>query len=142
MLSRYLQTVFIGLWIGKVDRNLWICRCLTSRRSQPAWLLRLQFTPRVGGGSAFFVRRTVHLAMKNIQISSPETDHKIARLSSIIFMALAWLFLAGIWMWAFIEGDPKNWGILEYTLVCISALAFLFIPFQLMRYFRDKRRLK
>src|SRR5277367_1219640 len=31
-------------------------RCLTSRRSQPPLPLRLQSTPRVGGGSAFYVR--------------------------------------------------------------------------------------
>jgi hypothetical protein len=77
--------------------------------------------------------------MKNIQISSPETDRKIARPASIIFMVLAWLFLAGFWTWAFIEGSPESWGVVEYTLLSISALAFLVIPFQLVRYFRQKR---
>ena len=32
-----------------------------SRRSQPPWPLRLQSTSRVGGGSAFYVRRHSHL---------------------------------------------------------------------------------
>jgi hypothetical protein len=40
--------------------RLWTSRSLTSRRSQPPLALAVplsRFTPRVGGGSAFFVRR-------------------------------------------------------------------------------------
>jgi predicted RNase H-like HicB family nuclease len=41
--------------------------CLTSRRSQPPLALSVplsRFTPRVGGGSAFFVRHHSHVGMK------------------------------------------------------------------------------
>src|SRR5271154_3278972 len=54
------------------EQRLPICRTtnlnpprLTSRRSQPPLALRLQSTPRVGGGSAIFVRRHQR-TMKNI----------------------------------------------------------------------------
>src|SRR5271170_2318859 len=49
-------------------QSLPICRTgnlnpprLTSRRSQPPLPLRLQSTPRVGGGSAFYVRQHMRL---------------------------------------------------------------------------------
>jgi hypothetical protein len=78
--------------------------------------------------------------MKNIQISPPQADRKIARPASVIFMGLAWVFLVGFWTWAFIDGNPETWGVLEYALVCISVLAFLFIPLQLVCYIREKQR--
>src|SRR5271169_225612 len=44
-----------------------ICR-LTSRRSQPPLPLRLQSTPRVGGGSAFYVRRQKHFGRSSVEL--------------------------------------------------------------------------
>jgi hypothetical protein len=75
--------------------------------------------------------------MKNTQLSSPETDRKIAWSASVIFMVVAWLSLAGFLTLAFVAG-PHSWGILECSLVGVSFLAFLLIPFQLVRYFREK----
>ena len=58
------------------EQPLPICRTgdlnppgLTSRRSQPPLPLRLQSTPRVGGGSAFFVRPLTPSIMKTILIT-------------------------------------------------------------------------
>src|ERR1035441_993413 len=39
------------------------------------------------------------LAMRGIHIFSPETDRKIAWYGSVAFMVLAWLLLAGGWIW-------------------------------------------
>lgn len=77
--------------------------------------------------------------MKNNRISSPDTDRKIAWFASVVFMILAWLFLVGFLAFAFIAGRPATWGFLEYGAVGIAFLALLFIPFQLLRYLREKR---
>jgi hypothetical protein len=106
--------------------------------------LRLQATPQVGGGSAFFVRRT-H-AMKNIHIFSPDKDRKIARYCSVIIMALAWLFLAALFIWLplkqGLQSGFSSLGSLEWEAYCLW-IVYLFvlvmIPVQMVRYFRDKR---
>ena len=50
-------------------------RCLTSRRSQPPLALAVplsRFTPRVGGGSAFFVRpHSAHMQIPHSSMPSP-----------------------------------------------------------------------
>jgi len=79
--------------------------------------------------------------MKNIQISSPETDRKIARPASIIFMIVAWLFMAGFLAWllycAHTYDDP--WNIVTCIFGGVCLIVLLIIPIQLVRYFRDKR---
>src|SRR4051794_15814255 len=75
-----------------------------------------------------------HAAMKNIQISSPKTDEKVARPASIIFMILAWCFLAFFFGWAFLEGEPRSWSPVVWVLVSIGMIALPLIPFQLVRY--------
>src|ERR1039458_7070420 len=61
--------------------------CLTSRRSQPPLALAVplsRFTSRVGGGSAFYVRRHSHIYEKL----------HIAHCSSITWFVISWLFKA------------------------------------------------
>src|SRR5277367_2928321 len=47
---------------------------LTSRRSQPPLPLRLQSTPRVGGGSAFYVRPHSHHHIMPVTLSYDVTN--------------------------------------------------------------------
>jgi hypothetical protein len=47
--------------------------------------------------------------MKSIQISSPETERKIACLASAAFMILAWLFVAWFLARVCMEGHPVAW---------------------------------
>lgn len=79
--------------------------------------------------------------MKNVQISSPETDRKIARPASIVFMIIAWLALVAALIWAFHEGhsDGGDWNMVEIVIIGIFILALVLIPIQLARYFREKR---
>ena len=80
--------------------------------------------------------------MKNIQVSSPETGRKIARLASIIFMTLAWLALAAALIWGLryghSDGDGNSWNALESFVLGICLTALVFIPIQLVRYFRQR----
>src|SRR5271163_944353 len=77
--------------------------------------------------------------MKSIQISSPQTERKVACLASVAFMVAAWLLLAGFLVWAFIAAHPNWWGGKEWCIVLLGLLALLLIPFQLARYFREMR---
>jgi hypothetical protein len=81
------------------------------------------------------------LVMKNVQISSPETDRKIARPASIIFMGVTWLALAAALVWALRRGhsDGSDWNAIEIILVGICIVALVVIPIQVVRYFREKR---
>lgn len=78
--------------------------------------------------------------MKNIQISSPETDRKIARPGSIIFMCAAWLFMAGLLSWIICQWH--DWAMfLDVWLDILFALflvPLVLIPIQVVRYFRQK----
>jgi membrane protein YdbS with pleckstrin-like domain len=79
--------------------------------------------------------------MKNVQISSPETDRKIARPASIVFMSIAWLALVAALIWAFRYGhsDGSDWNAVEIIIVGILLAALVLIPIQLVRYFRQKQ---
>ena len=77
--------------------------------------------------------------MKNIQISSPETDRKMAWRASVLFMIVAWLLLAGFLGWAFIAARPGSWEGKQWCVLCLGCLALAFIPIQLARYFRQMR---
>ena len=74
--------------------------------------------------------------MKNIQLSSPESDRKIARVASIIFMSLFWLAVAAFLVWLLIT----NGNNLSHNIVGVSLLSIplLLIPIQLWRYFKNK----
>jgi hypothetical protein len=65
--------------------------------------------------------------MKDIQITSGGTDRKIVQLASM----LAALFLVGFWTWALISCRPENWGVLDYVLLWLSALALIVFPFHM-----------
>ena len=81
--------------------------------------------------------------MKHIHIFSPDKDRKIGWYGSVVFMVLAWVFLAGLWIgivvWDWLHGYLFS---LEWEAYCVLAV-FLFvvilIPVQLVRYFREKR---
>jgi len=78
--------------------------------------------------------------MKNIQLSSPETDRKIARPASIIFMSVAWLAFAGLLTWTLFSwkhSEHIHWGIFA-GWVGFLLVPLLLIPIQLVRYFREK----
>jgi hypothetical protein len=74
------------------------------------------------------------ITMKNFQISSSETDRKILRQSSIIFMVSTWLFLLGFWAWVLAKSRSDGWGVVvvEYMAVCLGLFAFFYIPLQLV----------
>ena len=83
--------------------------------------------------------------MKNplkVQLSSGETDRKIAWPASVAFMIVAWLFMATGLVWFLIAGfrpDAGEWTVWAYVFVGIFLLAVVLIPIQLARYFREKR---
>ena len=85
------------------------------------------------------------LDMKNplkVQLSSPETDRKIAWPASVAFMIVAWIFMAGDLTWFLVTGlqpDAGEWGLWAYAFVGIFLMAVVIIPIQLVRYFREKR---
>lgn len=88
---------------------------------------------------------TPHGLMKNVQISSPnqqvatEKDDKIAWRSSVAFMIMAWLFLGGFLVWAFRRGLGW-WNNSEWAFASISLWAFVMIPVQVIRYFRERQK--
>jgi len=80
--------------------------------------------------------------MKGFHIFSPEKDRKIAFWCSVVFMVLAWLFLAAGWAWIVVWNLlSHNFTSIEWEGYCMLAV-YLFvvitIPVQLMRYFRKK----
>ena len=73
----------------------------------------------------------------NVQISSPETDRKIAKPASVIFMSMAWLFLTALVIWLLVDSfgaKPHSSGLLLFILGFYVVL----IPIQLARYFRSR----
>ena len=83
--------------------------------------------------------------MREFHIFSPEKDHKIAFWCSVVFMALAWLVLAGLFIVIPVWGGLKygfSFSSVEWYGYCIWGV-YLFvvvmIPVQLARYFRKKR---
>jgi hypothetical protein len=86
------------------------------------------------------------LAMRGIHIFSPEIDRKIAWYGSVAFMVLAWLLLAGGWIWIVAWNLlSHNFSSIEWEGYCILAVylfVVIMIPVQVLRYFREKRRLR
>jgi hypothetical protein len=84
--------------------------------------------------------------MRGIHIFSPEKDRKIAWYCSVIFMTLAWLFLAGMWVWIVVWNLlSHNFSSIEWEGYCMLAVylfVVIMIPVQVVRYFREKKRLK
>jgi len=81
----------------------------------------------------------------NVQLSSRETDRKIAWPASVAFMIVAWLFMAAGLAWFLIAGfrpDAGEWSVWAYVFVGIFLVAVVLIPIQLVRYFREKRASK
>ena len=80
--------------------------------------------------------------MKNIQLSSPETDRKIARPLSILFMSVAWLSLAGLLWWILaasrLPDKEFHWTKFDFIVIAIFLVPLVLIPVQLVRYFRGK----
>lgn len=80
--------------------------------------------------------------MKDIQLSTPETDRKIARPASIIFMGVAWLFLAGLLPWILLKSRLSDrefhWTRYDFIVIAIFLVPLVLIPIQLIRYFRGK----
>jgi len=78
--------------------------------------------------------------MKNIQVSSPETDRKVARPVSFVFMIAVWLFMAAFltWLIYLIHTSEDNANIATYVLAGISVFVLFIIPIQLVLYFREK----
>jgi hypothetical protein len=80
--------------------------------------------------------------MKNIQLSSPERDRKVSRLLSIVFMSVAWLFLAGLRTWILATSrlpDKKfHWTKFDFIVISVFLVPLVLIPIQLVRYFRGK----
>jgi ABC-type uncharacterized transport system permease subunit len=81
----------------------------------------------------------------NVQLSSRETDRKIAWPASVAFMIVAWLFMAAGLAWFLVEGfrsDAGEWSVWAYVLVGIFLVVVVLVPIQLVRYFREKRASK
>ena len=81
--------------------------------------------------------------MKHADISPMGTGHKIARWGSVAFMVLAWLFLAGLWIWvvvrAWVQSYIGSWGFGAYFLLALYLFVLAMIPVQVIRYFRPKK---
>ena len=79
--------------------------------------------------------------MKNFQISSSETDRKIARPASVIFMALAWLGMAGLLFYILLlrHSEYYPFTIWDLILIGLFLVPLVLIPIQIVRYFRQKR---
>ena len=79
--------------------------------------------------------------MKNIRIPSPETDRRIARPASIVFMIMAWLGMAALLVDMFVLWPTP--AIFLYPWFSVLFVLFLvplvLIPVQVVRYFRQKR---
>ena len=64
---------------------------------------------------------------------------------SLIFMVVAWTAAAGTLTFCLIQKftseDDGDWNTLELVMVGILALMLVFIPVQLVRYFREWRTL-
>lgn len=77
----------------------------------------------------------------DVQLSSPETDRKIALPASIIFMSLAWVFFTGSLLWLLVAGvfaDLRSWSLPMCLIVGLLGLGFVLVPVQLVRYFRSR----
>ena len=82
--------------------------------------------------------------MKSIHLLSPAKDRKIAWYGSLTFMILAWLFLAGLWVWvivrAWLQSDFGAWTFGAYFMMAVYLFVLVMIPIQVRRYFRERRR--
>ncbi len=77
----------------------------------------------------------------NVRLTSPETDGKIARPASIIFMIVAWLFFAICLTFIVIvsrQPDAGSWDAMGFIIVGGFVLGLVLIPIQLVRYFRSR----
>ena len=80
--------------------------------------------------------------MKGFHIFSPEKDRKIAFWCSVVFMVLAWLFLAAGWagivVWNLLSHNFTSIEWEGYCMLAVYLFVVITIPVQLMRYFRKK----
>ena len=77
----------------------------------------------------------------NVQVRTSETSRKVSLVASILMMVLFWIFLAVI-LTEFLT-SPAPHDALVYSIGgLISVQVTLLIPFQLVRYFRELRRLR
>lgn len=72
----------------------------------------------------------------NVETVKPERE--APRWASVGFMSLCWLFLSFILAGRFRHGfGPRTSGV-EYILVGMAVLAWVLIPIQIFRYFRQR----
>ena len=77
----------------------------------------------------------------NLQFTSPEADRKVMLVISIVMMILFWIFLAAIL--ALLLKQIPYLSALQYTIAgFLFIMAFLLIPFQLVRYVQELRKLR
>jgi len=79
--------------------------------------------------------------MKKFEISPSKAARLIEWIFSVVFMMVAWLVFAGFLILALIAIAKHTfiWGIISCALVCLDLLVVLLIPFQVARYFHQKR---
>jgi cation transport ATPase len=79
----------------------------------------------------------------NIQFTSPEADRKIMLWISIVLMIPFWIILATMCLGIWNRILTDSWDT-EYFAIALflSVLVVLGIPFQLVRYFRELRKLR
>jgi membrane protein YdbS with pleckstrin-like domain len=85
------------------------------------------------------------MKIPNIQFTSPEADRKVMLWVSIVLMVLFWIILAVIClaMWSSGLRDSAYWDATAIAIVTfLSVTVVLLIPFQLVRYFRELRKLR
>jgi len=82
--------------------------------------------------------------MKRINIFVQEKVRKVAWHGSVVFMIVAWLFLAALLTWvvlkAWLESYFSEWSFGAYFFLAVYLFVLVMIPVQLVRYFREKRR--
>ena len=77
---------------------------------------------------------------QNMHIISLETDRKIARLGSIVFMCLAWLGMAALLIYWLVLFSPTIFLYVWFdVLFALFLVPLVFIPIQVVRYFRQNR---
>ena len=78
----------------------------------------------------------------NIRIISERTSRKVAFIASIVFMILAWLFVAALFVFIMVDGRARarrTWGTADLIILGLLFSVLAAIPVQIRRYFRTRR---
>jgi membrane protein YdbS with pleckstrin-like domain len=77
------------------------------------------------------------------QFTSPEADRKVVLWISIGLMIPFWIFLALMCLALWHEVFTESWDTVVFVIALfLSFLVVVGIPFQLLRYFRELRKLR